>query len=206
MCPHRSHSRTSHPPCREESLSKQVKHKAIKDKVEVGEGKNSYFHDNNKWWENKFIWSKWSCTEVELNLALSCFAHGSTRVNLCSSTPGRSLSGRCWSSGEWSQSHEVPLCCSSWWQPVQPGRAQRPGQWIWQDQASITQLWWGAEERSQTCTWALHLTAYSPTGLAFGLQRCTTRCTMLCVVPSAFFWGDNNTSWSIFNSVPWQNI
>lgn len=45
-------------PCREESLSKQVKNKAIKDQAEMGVGENSYFHEGNKWWENKFIWSK----------------------------------------------------------------------------------------------------------------------------------------------------
>lgn len=51
-----------------------------------------------------------------------------------------------------------------------------------------------------------HLQPYQTSVWAPEIQRCTTRCTMLCVMPSAFFWGDNNTAWSIFNSVPWQNI
>lgn len=95
-----------------------------------------------------------ACTEVQLDMALSCFDLGSTRVYLCSITPGRSLSGRCWSLSEWRQSHEVLLCCTSWWQAVQAGtvsgRAQSPEQWIWQDQANVVQLQWGAEGRSQT--------------------------------------------------------
>lgn len=36
-------------PCREESLSKQVKNKAVRDKGETGDGKNGYFREGNKW-------------------------------------------------------------------------------------------------------------------------------------------------------------
>lgn len=144
------------------------------------------------------------CTEEHFGLAHPGFDLGCAWVNPCSSTLGRDFFGRCWS-GE----SPVRSSCAAFrsrlsWQ----GQAQGPGSGFGTELMLFTYKGdqkWGPEpslnlgagpspaphqpQSHQTC------------GQAPDPEMCT-RCAVSVVMPSAFFWGDNNTGWSIFNSAP----
>lgn len=67
--------------CREKVTEQTSKEQAIEDEVEmgrvgVGRGlvRNPYFYEDTKWWENKFIWSKF-CVQRQTAQMCGCIWH-----------------------------------------------------------------------------------------------------------------------------------